>query len=97
MSYRLTPNSQSDIEAIGDYFADRNPYAAVKLLNGFVRRWEFLATQPYCGMPRDDILPNVRHLVMGGYLAFYRVDGKDVVILRVLHGRRNITADDIPA
>jgi toxin ParE1/3/4 len=54
-----------------------------------------LATQPRSGAERDDILPGVRHKITGQYIAFYRVDDEDVLILRVLHGRRNIGADDL--
>ena len=95
MSYRLTPQAEADIEAIGDYIGERNPPAAVRLIERFIRQWELLSTQPYSGMARDDISPGIRHLVMGQYIAFYRVDGSDVLIVRVLHGRRNITASDI--
>ena len=34
-------------------------------------------------------LPGIRHLVIGEYVAFYRVGEDSVEILRVLHGRRN--------
>lgn len=58
-------------------------------------RWELLATQPYSGAERADLLPDLRHVVVGEYVTFYRVEGPDVLILRVLHGRRNITGDDL--
>lgn len=39
-------------------------------------------------------LAGLRHVVVGEFLTFYRLEGEDVVILRVLHGRRDISADD---
>jgi toxin ParE1/3/4 len=96
MSYRLTPAAEADIEGIADYIAEHNAPASVRLVEDFVRRWELLATQPYSGATREDILPSIRHLVMGQYIAFYRVDeDAEVLILRVIHGRRNITAEDV--
>lgn len=95
MTYRLTPQAEADVEAIGDYISEENPPAAGRLVQRFIRQWELLSTQPHLGMARDDISPGVRHLVMGQYVAFYRVKGNDVLIVRVLHGRRNITASDI--
>ncbi|NGN41004.1 type II toxin-antitoxin system RelE/ParE family toxin [Mesorhizobium sp. CGMCC 1.15528] len=97
MSYRLAPEAQADIEAIANYIGELNPQAAVKLLRRFVDQWELLATQPYSGAGREDVLPGIRHLVMGTYIAFYRVDDGHVLILRILHGKRDITADDLEA
>ncbi|MER8438263.1 type II toxin-antitoxin system RelE/ParE family toxin [Mesorhizobium sp. M1312] len=44
---------------------------------------------------REDIAAGIRHLVVGEYLTLYRVGEDAVEILRVLHGRRNIEADDL--
>ena len=37
----------------------------------------------------------IRHLVVGDYLTLYRVGGGAIEIIRVLHGKRNIEADDL--
>lgn len=60
-----------------------------------MERWALLATQPRSGASRQDIGEELRHIVTGRYIAFYRIAGEDVVILRVLHGARRITSDDI--
>ncbi|MGO4841987.1 type II toxin-antitoxin system RelE/ParE family toxin, partial [Rhizobiaceae sp. 2RAB30] len=70
------------------------PGASVKLIVDVARRLELLATQPFSGSTRDDVLPNLRHLVIGQYVALYQVDDRTVVVLRVMHGRRNIAAED---
>ncbi|WP_348625603.1 type II toxin-antitoxin system RelE/ParE family toxin [Mesorhizobium sp. L2C084A000] len=54
-------------------------------------------TYPFLGAPRDDIAPGIRHLVVGDYLTLYRVDDDAIEIIRVLHGKRNIEADDVGA
>jgi toxin ParE1/3/4 len=54
-----------------------------------------LAAFPHSGAPRDDIAAGIRHIVVGEYLTFYRVDPEAVEILRVLHGRRNIDRNEI--
>ena len=58
-------------------------------------RWHQLVVYPSSGPLRDDIAPGIRHLVIGEYLTFYRVGEDAVEILRVLHGRREIEADDL--
>ncbi|WP_366664103.1 type II toxin-antitoxin system RelE/ParE family toxin [Mesorhizobium sp.] len=54
-----------------------------------------MAAYPLSGPPRDDIAPGVRHLIVGEYLTLHRVGSDAVEILRVLHGRRKIGADDL--
>lgn len=95
MSYRLAPAAEVDVEAIADHVAEYNPAAAARLVREFTRRWELLATQPFSGSIRQDVLPDVRHLVMGQYIAFYRVEARTVIILRDIHGRRDIAGADI--
>nr|WP_287183885.1 type II toxin-antitoxin system RelE/ParE family toxin [Mesorhizobium sp.] len=54
-----------------------------------------MTTYPFSGAQREDIAPGIRHLVVGEYLTLYRVGEDAIEILRVLHGRRNIEADDL--
>jgi toxin ParE1/3/4 len=54
-----------------------------------------LTLHPFSGAPREDIAPGIRPLVVGEYLTLYRVGEDAVEILRVLHGRLNIEADDL--
>ncbi|WP_306796729.1 type II toxin-antitoxin system RelE/ParE family toxin [Mesorhizobium sp. GbtcB19] len=37
----------------------------------------------------------IRHLVVGEYLTFYRIGDDAIEIVRVLHGRRKIEAEDL--
>ncbi|MBZ9657883.1 type II toxin-antitoxin system RelE/ParE family toxin [Mesorhizobium sp. ESP-6-4] len=95
MKYCLLPQALVDLETIGDYIAARNPNAAVRFVEALQRRWDLLTLHPQSGAPRDDILPGIRHLVVGEYLTFYRIGNDAIEILRVLHGRRKIEADDL--
>jgi toxin ParE1/3/4 len=52
-----------------------------------------LASQPCIGRRRDeDLRPGVRSFVVGDYVIAYRVDGDNVLILRVLRRSRDIEA-----
>jgi toxin ParE1/3/4 len=95
VTYRLTPRAVNDIAAIADYLNERNPAAAAKLISDFIGRFEMLARHPYAGPPRDDILPGLRHLVLGSHIAFYRAEDGDAVILRILHGRQQTDEQDV--
>lgn len=95
MKYRLLPQAAVDLESIGDYIAGHDPRAAIRLLDALERRWDLLTLHPFSGAPRDDIAPGIRHLVVGDYLTLCRVGGEAIEILRVLHGHRDIEADDL--
>ncbi|MBX9908099.1 MAG: type II toxin-antitoxin system RelE/ParE family toxin [Beijerinckiaceae bacterium] len=90
MKWRLAPQAERDLGAIGDYIALDSPRAADELVERFRRRWRLLTTQPYSGPARPDIGPAIRHLVIGSYLTLYRVHADHIEILRVLHGRRDL-------
>lgn len=68
------------------------PQSALETLE---QRLDLLTLHPRSGAPRDDILPGIRHLVVGEYLTFYRIGDNAIDILRVLHGRRRIKAEDL--
>ncbi|WP_330998550.1 type II toxin-antitoxin system RelE/ParE family toxin [Ollibium composti] len=54
-----------------------------------------LATQPLSGVARDDLGREIRQVVVGNYLLLYRVEGDDILIPRVLHGRRDLAAENL--
>jgi len=91
----LLPRAEADLEQIGNYLSERNPRAAVQLIDAFQRRWKLLSEHPLSGKARDDLRLGARCVIVGAYLAFYRVTDKGIEIVRILHGRRNITPDDI--
>ncbi|MGH9762239.1 MAG: type II toxin-antitoxin system RelE/ParE family toxin, partial [Blastocatellia bacterium] len=49
-----------------------------------------VANHPQIGRARDDLRPGLRSLTVGVYVIIYRVERKDVLILHVLYGRRDI-------
>ena len=95
MSYRLSGRALTDLASIVDYLSDFNPNAAHRLVDRLEERWGLLVTQPRSGASRLDLGTELREVVVGDYLSIYRLDGDDIEIVRILHGRRNITADDI--
>ncbi len=63
------------------------------MIDSITARFALLARQPYIGRRRDaDLRAGVRSFVVGDYVIAYRVDGDNVLILRVLRGSRDIEA-----
>ena len=63
----------------------RSVDVADRVIDSITARFALLARHPYIGRRRDeDLRPGVRSFVVGDYVIAYRVDGDNVLILRVL-------------
>ena len=101
MAYHLTRDADADLDEIWWYIAEESgvPEVAQRLVEGITERFDTLSSHPYMGRARPDIRIGLRSHRVGSYLILYRVIEPDVLILRVLHGRRDIgslftSADD---
>ena len=85
--------AQRDLDAIWDLYLDeyQNVDAAVKIIDSITDDIDQLANFPELGPPLSsiaDVESKYRFLVTGNYLSFYRIDGEDVSIDRILYGSR---------
>lgn len=88
--YSITPIAKQDLTEIYEYVASNNLEAAGKLIDRFTVQFEKLSKMPLTGKSRPELIPDCRSVPVGRYIVFYRATSKDVQILRVLHGARNI-------
>lgn len=90
MRVDLTPRARDDLRAIGDYIAEDNPARAVTFVQELLSRCSQLADRPslypYITPGRH---PGVRRCLHGPYMIFYRVLGDSIVVIRIVHGRRD--------
>ena len=92
MPYRLSPLAEQDLDAIWSYVAeDGSPATADRLIDAIIERFELLVEQPRIGRLRPEFGAGVRSFTVENHVIYYRHDG-DVVIARVLHGRRDQAA-----
>jgi plasmid stabilization system protein ParE len=98
MPYKIVYRAcaERDIWEIADYLSDHSMPAAEKFLREVKSRIEVLAEMPLM-YPKIDPDWEYRKMVVGNYVVAYIVDeqSKDVVIIRVVHGKRNYQ-DEIP-
>ncbi len=93
-SIHYTAEALQDLDAIWDYIASdlQSVAAAERTVNRILDDVDQLETYAELGPPLSaiaDVESDYRFLVTGGYLTFYRVQGSDVYVDRVLHGRRD--------
>jgi toxin ParE1/3/4 len=92
MGHRLSPQAQADIDDIAYYvFVESGSLeVADRLIEFIYLRFLLLGTHPRAGRPRDDLREGVRTFPAGQYVIGYRLEGDNVLVLRVLHGNRDV-------
>jgi toxin ParE1/3/4 len=88
--YRLTPEAAKDLDEIANFIAPDYPAASIRLINQIQAKCQKLADMPGIGHPREELAPNLRSSLVGKYLIFYRPDEEGIVVIRVIHGHRDL-------
>ncbi len=88
--YRISDDAEADIDEILVYIADDSVEAALALFSKFVDCFEMLANWNESGRVRTELADSLRSFPIGSYLIFYEIRGREVFIVRVLHGTRDI-------
>jgi toxin ParE1/3/4 len=89
----VSRDADDDLLQIVRYLAERHPAAARGVAEEIDRKFSGLTYFPLMGRDRRSLGAGVRSIVAGTYVIFYRVEPDRVVIMRVLHGRRDIDAE----
>ncbi|MBI2985788.1 MAG: type II toxin-antitoxin system RelE/ParE family toxin [Deltaproteobacteria bacterium] len=88
---RVTKSAETDIEEIKSYIAADSPSEAIKFVLHLEKQVHTLERFPErCPLiPENELLgTRYRHLLFGEYRTIFRVSGKRVYVLRVIHGAR---------
>ena len=86
-----TPSALQDVDRLYNFLEPLNPGAAKRAVAAIRAGVKILAAYPEIGRPAADLPVKIREWPIafgsGGYVARYRYDGKEVVILAVRHHR----------
>ena len=91
----ILPLARSDLYEIGLYLSERNLAVSKRFNRAVDRTLEYLLDSPESGEKRNYSNPayaNMRIWQVDGfsnYLIFYRLNGEQLEVLRVLHGARD--------
>jgi toxin ParE1/3/4 len=93
MAHRLAPQARADLDDIWEYIASESGDMAIadRVIDAISARFMLLASWPRLGRIRDDLRRGLRSFLAGNYIIFYRLQRRDVLILRVLHVRRDLS------
>ncbi len=87
----ITLKASRDLDEISEYFVSRDIESGERLLQLFNEKCAKLTQFPNMGKSYGYIRSWLRGLPLQGYIIFYTVVDNDVVILRVVSGRQNLT------
>lgn len=87
---KMTANARADLDALWNSVAQHNIDSAEKLMERLNYRIQSLAQFPETGIPRPEIYEKLRLLVEGDYVVLYLARDEMVIILRVVHGARDL-------
>lgn len=91
MSFELTHKAEVDLIEIWAEIARSSPQAADRVIDRFFALFEELAAMPGIGHFREDIANRtIKFSRVFDYLVAYRHESSPVVIVRIIHGARDL-------
>lgn len=89
---RLTHAADADLDEIIEYIDDEaGPEIATRFADALDAELARLAHLGHGGVSREAVSPGLRLTVFGNYCIYFRLTDKETIIVRVLHGARDIT------
>ena len=93
MAHHLAPAATNDLDEIWLRIAETgNIDAANRQADLLTERFTLIAQHPRIGRVRSELGLGLRSFSVADYVVLYRLQDKDVAILRVIHGRRDLGA-----
>ena len=90
-----SPQTGIDITSIWNFIAEDGVRAADALVDRIEQAFDMLAQGPPIGRARDDLALNLRSFPIGTYVIFYIPVSDGIDVVRVMHGRQDVDADDM--
>lgn len=90
---RLAPQATSDLDEIWSFVAIQSGSIEIadRAIETITERFLVLSRFPEIGRSREeDLRPGLRSFSVGAYVIFYRIERAEALILRVLHGSRDL-------
>lgn len=88
----LTVQAELDLEEIGDYIAADNPERALSFVGEIREHCERIGKSPYAYPVRPELGEGIRSCTHGMYLSVFQPGAEEMLIVRILHGARDLPA-----
>ena len=95
MKVRFSARSEIDLQEIGDYIAQRSPMQAVTFIRTLRKACNQIGLMPTAYRERPELGAGIRSSAVKRHVIFFVITGGGVLIVRVLHGARDIGPTDL--
>jgi toxin ParE1/3/4 len=92
MRLTFTPLAEQDLEAIADYIATDNPARALSFVRELRAQYQRITLNPPGYRLRPELGDGIRSRAHDHYVIFFECDSDTVLIVRILHGARDLPA-----
>lgn len=92
---KLTPRALRDLRDVYEYLALIDPISAKRFVSRINVKMEWIAKSGLTGVPRD-FIPGLRAFPYRDRCIYFLADNSTITILRILHGRQDITSENFP-
>lgn len=86
----LSRQAELDLEEVGDYIAADSPIRAVSFVRELREHFARIAKAPLAYAERVQLGEGIRACTHGNYLIFFVYQAPEVLVVRVVHGRRDL-------
>ena len=90
MRLAFTPLAEQDLEAIADYISADNPMRALSFVRELRAQCQRLTINPSGYRLLSELGDGIRSCAHGHYIIFFEFDSDAVLIVRILHGARDL-------
>jgi toxin ParE1/3/4 len=94
-SFSKSSQTETDLDEIWLFVATDNLSAADRLLDRINGAFTMLADNPLAGREPPELGRGIRSFPVGNYIVFYEAVTHGAKVVRVLHGARDITSEDL--
>jgi len=95
MQLLITPLAASDLEEIGDYIAQDNKARAGSFVAELRAHCKKIGLNPSGYRRRPELSCDLRSCAHGNYVIFFASTTEQVTIIRILHGARDVSVNDL--
>ena len=88
----ITESARADLREIRAFIAQDKPGAARRVVERLRTQARKLAATPGIGRSRKDLRPDLLSFPVGRHVLFYRPQPDGIVLVRVIHGARDLPA-----
>jgi len=86
----ITAPARQDLDSIWDYIAETSVENANRLIARIESQSALYASQPEMGASANHFRVGLRYFVVNQFVVFYRPEPDGILVVRVLHGSRDL-------